>query len=163
MSPAEELRLAAKLMRENAGAATPGAWAASEAVDGEPVVYVPIAGSGARVLFEGDWGTKADADHIASWHPLPALAVADWLDEEAADYEGHESAVQRFVAGLNGGNLDPALVVARAYLGTDASPPVVTVTPAQQAAARAIEARGEASGKPVPEAVRKIAAAGEAQ
>ncbi len=25
-----------------------------------------------------------DADHIAAWHPAVALAVADWLDREAA-------------------------------------------------------------------------------
>jgi fermentation-respiration switch protein FrsA (DUF1100 family) len=48
---------------------------------------------------------EADADHIASWHPTVALAVADWLDAQAR------------------GSITPswhALMVARAYLGEEA-------------------------------------------
>ncbi len=47
------------------------------------------------------------ATHIASWHPLVALAVADWLDEVAADSH----------ASLDAWVEQAALKVARAYLG----------------------------------------------
>lgn len=55
-------------------------------------------------------GSVAEAKHIASWHPLVALAVADWLEATA------EHVDRRWVSfgdavGIN------ALNVARAYLG----------------------------------------------
>lgn len=56
---------------------------------------------------------RADAEHIASWHPDVALAVADWLDDEADDAE-------RFQAQTRAPRLmvpRRALAVARAYLG----------------------------------------------
>ena len=46
------------------------------------------------------------AAHIASWHPAVALAVADWLADEAA---GAQTATGQPTA--------HALAVARAYLG----------------------------------------------
>jgi hypothetical protein len=51
------------------------------------------------------------AEHIASWHPDVALAVADWLDAEAGSVE------------FDGGRPDllsvQSLAVARAFLGAE--------------------------------------------
>ena len=49
---------------------------------------------------------EQDAEHIASWHPAVALAVADMLDDAAAYYEGWPNFVP-----------DRVLDVAQAYLG----------------------------------------------
>jgi hypothetical protein len=57
-----------------------------------------------------DFEGKA-AEHIASWHPTVALAVADWLDFSAKVYGGHYSSPKADSC---------ALTVARAYLGSDA-------------------------------------------
>lgn len=85
---AEILRKAASLMRERAEAATPGPW-------------IPF---------------DADADHIASWHPAVALAVADWLDATADDWDRSTAPIP-----VSDIRLDAraALAVARAYLGSD--------------------------------------------
>jgi hypothetical protein len=78
---AELLREAAALMRERAEAATPGPWMRAEPwdravgqVDGPWVAETTALGQ----------ATAANAEHIASWHPAVALAVADWLDAVAA-------------------------------------------------------------------------------
>lgn len=62
------------------------------------------------------------AGHIASWHPGVALAVADWLDARAAEYDEIASgpygqAGAAFVAGDAGGDVDPVVRLARTYLG----------------------------------------------
>lgn len=49
---------------------------------------------------------RSDAEHIASWHPVVALAVADWL----------EAALARDPR-AQGTECETALAVARAYLG----------------------------------------------
>ena len=119
MSPAEELRAAAKLMRERAEAATPGPWHAFSHTEDW---YVGSRGYGQVttgihdepgvadvVLIERD---HADAGHIASWHPAVALAVADWLD--AATEQARFTEAQ-------GAWISPdsyALKVARAYLSS---------------------------------------------
>lgn len=86
----------------------------------------------------GDWG-----DHAASWHPVVALAVADWLSSEAATRGEMEpfaellnatisqpSGVEAFIRfGRNDDGsiafvtdtFDAALAVARAYLDPTAS------------------------------------------
>jgi hypothetical protein len=95
---AELLRRAAAKMRETATAATPGPWDAQgrEVGSGESLVaWVPI-------------GYAADAEHIASWPPAVALAVADWLDFIAP--------FARF-GDDNSPHAKHALVVARIYLG----------------------------------------------
>jgi hypothetical protein len=111
---AQELRDAAALMRERAEAATASEW-------------FPIQAPGRTVSDDGDWIVdsvpafvcsthiwdergKADAEHIAAWHPAVALAVADWLESYAdrLDVLGH---------GI-GSNMGQALAVARAYLGS---------------------------------------------
>jgi hypothetical protein len=58
-------------------------------------------------LIGGGSRNTADAEHIASWHPAVALAVADWLDD--TDTEGHHP--DESCCG--------ACEVARAYLGGD--------------------------------------------
>lgn len=65
--------------------------------------------------------TEGDAEHIASWHPAVALAVADWLDREAVEHERYvsqavrDSTVRTAYADERARH---ALAVARAYLGT---------------------------------------------
>ena len=115
---AEVLRKAAALMRERAEAASDGPWKRFgmagvagkdwEVVDerrvececGEPVALLGCA-------------TNDDAEHIASWHPAVALAVADWLDAEADVDE-----VAREMGGRGHTEESQCVAVARAYLGS---------------------------------------------
>lgn len=97
---AETLRRAAALMRERAEAATPGPWATGRSSDDMP----------AFVRKPGWWVIASrtddgDAHHIASWQPLVALAVAEWLDHEAEMHEMEYDTTH-------------ALAVAGAYLGS---------------------------------------------
>ena len=105
MTPVEELREAARLMRERAGEATPGPWR-SEFSGPTGCVVLDAGSSNAldHVARTGHYRDHADAAHIASWHPVVALAVADWLDHEAT------TAFELIPS-------EEALVVARAYLG----------------------------------------------
>lgn len=139
---ADLLREAANLMRERASVATPGPWSqhtAEEAAD--------------TVIFAGrEWITNIDncprvgehmatpggsicsdqaipnGEHIASWHPAVALAVADWLAWVAAATEaidgladlaeqfGFERQVSRKRSEVFATCEEHALAVARAYL-----------------------------------------------
>jgi hypothetical protein len=124
---AETLREAARLMRERAEAATPGPWrfTDSEAVndvwDGGMVVVSTDADPIANVLdewYEPDPGEPApinDAEHIASWHPAVALAVADALDLAAnlAPPDPHHGNERCETCGW----VSALASVARAYLG----------------------------------------------
>ncbi len=115
---AEKLRQAAALMRERAEAATPSPWVLW--VDG--IYRNPEQNDqgwlqyDARIAEVGDdpddFVTEPDADHIASWHPAVALAVADWLDHaaESADLNRTPYVDDHYRA---------ALKVATAYLGAD--------------------------------------------
>lgn len=105
MSDRDALCRAAALMRERAEAATPGPWVTGSVnprTNGmtwfgnlDPEIPGPLGEAGGR-----------DAQHIASWHPAVALAVANWLDETAV------------IASEPGGWVPgEALAVARAYLG----------------------------------------------
>lgn len=113
---ADLLRRAATLMRERAEAATftrspwgvdeVGAVWAQEA-DGQ---HVPISRQ----------STDRDAEHIASWHPAVALAVAKAMDDVAQAWEISDGWARdldddpiRFEDTVDGGWLK----VARAYLG----------------------------------------------
>ena len=112
---ADLLRRAAALMRERAEGATPGPWH-----------DVKMGSEGSVVLNDGVnilTGRKpatcrefADAEHIASWHPVVALAVADWLDALARAVERSGVAHYPEPASIH----DAALAVARAYLGESA-------------------------------------------
>ena len=112
-TPAAELRAAAKLIRERAEGIGPGPWTpsvvtvtAGAAHFADPAHDVAMVKSATAKI--AICGTPYDAEHIASWHPVVALAVADWLETEAAIAE----------RGLpDDGGIHPALRVARAYLG----------------------------------------------
>jgi hypothetical protein len=122
---AEVLREAAALMRERAEAATPGPWSAADehgllGPDASPAWCVSNMRPGFESMSptEGYIGDVAEtslgfpeqrdqhnAEHIASWHPAVALAVADWLDDEAFMHD-------------NGRPMSSAaLATATAYLG----------------------------------------------
>ncbi len=110
----EILRRAAKLMRERAEAATPGPWERPLDVRHKNAVIAALPdgeeGSYRDGMIPAGFASR-DLEHIASWHPLVALAVAGWLDEVAADC--HEN--------LDAWVEDAALAVARAYLGETGS------------------------------------------
>ena len=97
---AEDLRAAARLIRERADAATPAPWWLHP-TDGDEQVWH---GDRAHLIaYDADperhetdsppWGTvatvedyrgpRADAAHIAAWDPAIAYLVADWLGYEA--------------------------------------------------------------------------------
>jgi hypothetical protein len=133
MSAAEELREAARLMRERAYGATSGPWSVVPDVDGgsrshvvsdfittryaskDPTVAVcasPQYGDTERA----EWGQTDDAVHIASWGPEVADLVAVWLDAEAEHIASHDCEAHCEPDGC--AESTAALAVARAYLGT---------------------------------------------
>lgn len=84
---ADLLRRAASLMRERARSATESPWSAPDVFG---VIRAEYGSGDDGTLVHGDScgcgggiSTDTDAEHIASWHPVVALAVADWLDAEA--------------------------------------------------------------------------------
>lgn len=115
------LRRAAALMRERAEAARAGAWRAEESkmTEGAHVIVAEWASGPRRVatcagsLPEGN---ALNAEHIASWHPAVALAVAVLLDNEASLIASTEEYPDLHMP-LNGARVDLLLTVARAYLG----------------------------------------------
>lgn len=132
-TPADELREAARRMRDTAQAATPsadplpGGWAGF-GTDADTLGRSMLFGGPAengyrtstifstaeeRLCDECTGASDADVQHIASWHPAVALAVADWLDY-AADKWGDTDPM--FIG--RGVHVDAALKVARSYLGT---------------------------------------------
>ena|ERR1035438_1386471 len=125
-TPSETLRSAAKLMRERASAATPGPW---EYVNDFDITHGYEINEHGRA--QANWIATVDAGddeldeagmlplnaaYIASMHPAVALAVADWLDNEARATEG--MADEAPVLGLPDSH---ALATARAFLGTGES------------------------------------------
>jgi len=122
-TPAALLRKAAADMRERAQAATPGPWWPVAGVWQTETFAAVIGPEGVAEDAEtwlmatgrGPVSQEADADHAASWHPLVALAVAEWLDA-AAD------TAMRYEAERAWMHPDSyALKVARAYLGETVS------------------------------------------
>jgi hypothetical protein len=106
---ADTLRAAAKLMRERAEAATPGPWWSDDSdqcwrlhgvhavipaamFPGTDEVMIPEQVMNHQILkapksgtpYAEYWPHEADAAQITSWHPLVALAVAEWLEGIAA-------------------------------------------------------------------------------
>lgn len=79
-----DLRRAAYLMRERANAVGEGPWESYPLPDAGPnrwtMTGVGVAGDDMGHRTETMF--RPDAEHIASWHPAVALAVADWLDAE---------------------------------------------------------------------------------
>lgn len=151
MSAVEEIREAAGLMRSRAEAATPGPWSdntpkrtrAGRHVGRRPDVIEPGAFAGDSLfLVTGSTaapGTVSDAAYIASWHPVVALAVADFLDLAATHEERAGDDCGQGYGDTGYGYIDPscsvcgtpdeyaqpwpcetvnrALMLARAYLG----------------------------------------------
>ena len=60
-----------------------------------------------RCAYTRNWPCREDADHIASWHPAVALAVADLLQ-----------IISWMPSFADPTDMAVALGVARAYLGT---------------------------------------------
>jgi hypothetical protein len=126
MSDMEEICQAAALMRQRAQAATPGPWLwDGGAYDGSrgvgcvwttapSVLGGTIATADMNDLYpRSGYSPQGDMKHIASWHPVVALAVADWLDHEADRIElgGPDIGVV-----TTPGEVRHSLAVARAYL-----------------------------------------------
>jgi hypothetical protein len=112
-TPIEDLREAARLLRERAGKATPGPWED----DGGEIHGAHVGIWVGETLQIRDLGlTNANSAYIAALHPGVGLALAVWLDwmvdaQEAAEVDDiHDRGY--VVDGLN-----LALAVARAYLG----------------------------------------------
>lgn len=125
---AEILRRAAALMRERAEAAMPGPWVRSgSSIETDHSCSLshdcwPVADTYSGRKPDGSQQSPSrlrdDAEHIASWHPAVAIAVADWLDVHAGDLAssgGHLPSCD------SPGDVEHALAVARAYLGEEAS------------------------------------------
>lgn len=112
MSDVDILRRAAALMRERAGAATPGPWSNRRGPD-EQVVRTDTGTPLART------STRADRRHIASWHPGVAVPVANMLEAVADAWLVSDPDYARSLTAEVEGHRD-ALVVARAYLGESA-------------------------------------------
>jgi hypothetical protein len=138
MTPAEQLREAARLMRERVRAATDGPWTAGEAVeipavgDGFDRWQIPVSGpelvgeDGERIKLgictvEYEAGgfqyphadARADGDYIVSMQPPVGAAFADLLDLIAQRWIGAD--IGFYPARREFQNT--ALAVARAYLG----------------------------------------------
>ena len=137
-SPAATIRRAAALMRERAQAATEGPWEhplPNEVTFGyhqdgsrHTATWIATTDAGDEI---GEDGENANAEHIASWHPVVALAVAEWLEAALVMAELAES---------EGAFINPrsyALKVARAYLNE----PV----PAEEAGIEAVKRAGRAA------------------
>lgn len=86
MTDLKLLREAACVMRQRAQAATSGPWETG----GDGLVWPPRMGDPLSASTETE-----DAEHIASWHPAVAMAVADWIDAEADAREVLVSSVVR--------------------------------------------------------------------
>lgn len=118
---AEVLRRAAALMRERATArAVPeGVWFVED--DGDEFNVLCPDPSALRFPFDVVRGVPYDVDtsplaeHIASWHPAVALAVAGWLDHTAAQVEAGWAGVPAEE------HQSHALAVAYAYLSEEAA------------------------------------------
>lgn len=116
---AEVLREAAREMRERANRADGTTWLIGR---GTCEIARPRGNweGGTRFVastYGGVGAEEANAEHIASWHPAVALAVADWLEATAAENDSPEGT---HLAALNfvGADALAALAVARAYLGS---------------------------------------------
>ena len=77
--------------------------------------------------FVVDCDTSGTAEHIASWHPAVALAVADWLDAEALKWErvaefdrAYGDVPDEGIEVTRANDVHHALTVARVYSGESA-------------------------------------------
>lgn len=112
---ADLLRRAAALIRDRAEAASPSPWKQAcawrkgvEFGDGPETKLAPVHWGKARA---------ANTEHIASWHPDIALAVARWLDYEADEIGPLVGPDGRQITYVHGNPY--AVTIARAYLGEE--------------------------------------------
>lgn len=118
MTPAEELRAAAKLLRETAEQATPGPWGV-ESVASESIgvlsypAHAFVATIGVRTA---DESVTADAAWIALVSPALAKPLAAWLDSRAQALDDLPS-VADDLANRKGSNIRQALDIARVING----------------------------------------------
>lgn len=128
---AATLRAAAAKMRERAEAATAPKhpWAVDMEED-DGVAVRARRGAGPTVVTTIPLGyheRRANAEHIASWHPAVALAVADLLEATASDLDARQRSIHGLLAGIGATGsvaIEPteiapeAIALATAYLGT---------------------------------------------
>jgi hypothetical protein len=139
MSPADELRAAAKRIREVAGKATPGPWINVD--HGDRIIRDPDAtareddsdpcGEGPPLEYVVDepLGYPNNGDHIALFDPIAAGHLADWLEQRAKPLDTIDANAQRYLMGdRDDATLNPALALARA-INADASAVVGKATP----------------------------------
>ncbi|MFB4320639.1 hypothetical protein [Actinomadura sp. 21ATH] len=87
MTPIEELRAAAKALRETAAVATPGAREVAHLAGiGQCVRSIPDL----RFCVTVERGEEGDAEWIALAPPVIAEPIADWLDGVADVIDGHD-------------------------------------------------------------------------
>jgi hypothetical protein len=112
-APAETLRRAAKLIRERAGGCEPRRWHWTALGEKRYPQQVRSDGNVAIIAecYIDPVHRPYEAEHIASWHPLVALAVADLLEGEAWHADGGEDGTDH-VASL-------PYQLARTYLGEE--------------------------------------------
>ena len=125
-------------MRSRAEAENSRGWYKVDFNEGDDPMYCPLWGVSNDVYFnppaddDAPWlavevhtGTEATAEHIASWHPAVALAVADWLDDlydriTDTDYDEDDdlaAALRGEVDVADWPEVHRALAVATTYLG----------------------------------------------
>ena len=120
---ADILRKAAAVMRERAEAAihdSEGATRWTATGDGHHAAYGVTTVNGPLWDIVNDV-SGPDAEHIASWHPAVALAVAEWLEAKAEQDDKGTCDDPRGCCNLcehDYGHV-AALAVATAYLGSD--------------------------------------------
>lgn len=126
-TPTQTLRRAAEKLRTLANAATPGPWTLRT-----DDFNVAVVGPHSSIYHrDGSPGSHADALYVAALHPGVALALADWLDAEAAVHEAGMQAsealcvvVEAAGAGehrvqVHASTLDQAHALTRAILGEE--------------------------------------------
>jgi hypothetical protein len=95
-------------MRQRATAATGGRW---ESLDNGDRLVALHGGSAWSYVVDEPISNAANAEHIASWDPPMARAVADLLDDEAQRAERYQSHV------VQDGAVNPwVMSIANAYL-----------------------------------------------
>jgi hypothetical protein len=107
-TPAETIRRAAALIRERAGGCEPRRWHWKALGEKRYPQRVSSDGNVALIAetFISPEHRPYEAEHIASWSPPVALAVAEWLDDAAEAYDAFPGSVPGH-----------SLRIARAYLG----------------------------------------------
>lgn len=104
-TPLAQLQRAAGIMRADAAR-----------MRAEMARYPRTWGHGYRAVIDDCLGGPA-GKLGARWDPDTVDAVAGMLEQEARQYELYGDSAQQFLAGDDGGDVDPAIAVARAYLG----------------------------------------------